>query len=509
MSAVHEFKVLSDYLPYKKHTPLKVVQYKGKEYQLYEVEAPLSFSDKVCRFIKCSNSCSENKPQRIKAIFIKPSYCKKEMMEQAAKACLSKQEWKKVAKDRDVMFMAMPLFVFYWKNIAPTFKKDKQFIVEALLDARTSLQHVHKDLQKDKDVCLAAIERNESDLYYAHDDLKKDKEFIMSLAIKNERFILYAHKDLKQDKEFLLQVGEQNFKAFFLLPLLELQSDPTFIEARNKNILQQLRSLRNDPSQRKKLFQFTAKLIDQHDIFLSKHKDLLLETVEILLDDFVHFPRRIGKLKSQEYFMLEAVKKRGLALQYASDWLRDTMEVVLAAVKQDALALKYASDWLKDNDLIVLAAVERNGSALKYASHQRKNHNKMVLAAVTQYGGAIEYASNRLKENKDIILAAVIDDGLTLKEASDHLKQDKTVVLAAVTQDGLALEYASDHLKQDKAVVLAAVKQNGQAFKFTSLELQNDKEIALAAVMQDKSILEHVPFELQNDKDIILAALPG
>ena len=44
---------------------------------------------------------------------------------------------------------------------------------------------------------------------------------------------------------------------------------------------------------------------------------------------------------------LIAVKQDGLALEYASDRLRDNPEIVKIAVKQDGFALEYASDRLQ------------------------------------------------------------------------------------------------------------------------------------------------------------------
>ncbi len=87
-------------------------------------------------------------------------------------------------------------------------------------------------------------------------------------------------------------------------------------------------------------------------------------------------------LESKE-FMLQAVTKNGLALQYASDKLKDDREIVLAAVTKWAGALQYASDKLNDDREIVLVAVTNDGSALEYASDELNGDPEIVLTALS------------------------------------------------------------------------------------------------------------------------------
>ena len=57
--------------------------------------------------------------------------------------------------------------------------------------------------------------------------------------------------------------------------------------------------------------------------------------------------------------VMEAVKLGGLALEFASDRLKNDREVVLEAVTQDKTALRHASaDLQEDEELIALTAAE-------------------------------------------------------------------------------------------------------------------------------------------------------
>ena len=113
------------------------------------------------------------------------------------------------------------------------------------------------------------------------------------------------------------------------------------------------------------------------------------------------------------------------------------------------------------------------GKALKFASENLKDDLEVVLVAVTQNGEALEYASwPRLRANKEVVLVAVKNSGTALKYSSRNLKNDKEVVLAALEQNGIGPLYASDDLRADKEVVLEAVAQNTNSLYFASPDLR-------------------------------------
>merc|ERR1712226_304110 len=61
--------------------------------------------------------------------------------------------------------------------------------------------------------------------------------------------------------------------------------------------------------------------------------------------------------------VLEAVKQKGLALEYADEALKQDRDIVLEAVKENGQALRYADEALKQ-DHFVFDAVKQNGLAL-------------------------------------------------------------------------------------------------------------------------------------------------
>ena len=54
---------------------------------------------------------------------------------------------------------------------------------------------------------------------------------------------------------------------------------------------------------------------------------------------------------------MEAVRKYGFALQFASETLRSDKEVVMEAVRQDGDALEFACETLRSDKEVVMEAV--------------------------------------------------------------------------------------------------------------------------------------------------------
>ena len=89
---------------------------------------------------------------------------------------------------------------------------------------------------------------------------------------------------------------------------------------------------------------------------------------------------------------------------------------------------------LNDRDT-VLRAVKIHGLALENASERLKNDPEIVLAAIKQsHGRAVQLASAELLSNKSFIMAAVREEGSTLRYVTEELQNDRDCVLAAVSQ---------------------------------------------------------------------------
>ena len=55
-------------------------------------------------------------------------------------------------------------------------------------------------------------------------------------------------------------------------------------------------------------------------------------------------------MQKDKEVVIEAVKKDGNALQFASEELQNDKDVVIVATKQNAIAIQYASDELQEDE---------------------------------------------------------------------------------------------------------------------------------------------------------------
>ncbi len=263
-------------------------------------------------------------------------------------------------------------------------------------------------------------------------------------------------------------------------------------------------------------------------------------------------------------FILNNLWQNGLLLwkssyrQYKNDKV-----IVLASVKQNGLAIQNASDELKNDDDIIRTALTNNYLAYEFLSPEKKacmefrnyyigkinqnnelrrmNEKSVVLAAVRQNGLAIQNASDELKNDDDIIRTALTNNYLAYEflspekkacsEYFTHYKEqkwtceytlshnwmalweekykkfqdDKFLVMLAISQNWLALQFASDKLKNDPDVVITAVKQNWLAYRFITREyFKLSKEVILAAINSNIQVFDYFWDEIKNDPNFMV-----
>ena len=187
---------------------------------------------------------------------------------------------------------------------------------------------------------------------------------------------------------------------------------------------------------------------------------------------------------------LQEIKNNPMALQFASEKLKDNEKVVSEAVIKNPLALQFASEKLKDNRDVVRTAFLHNPKALQFASEKIKDDKAFISHAVLENPMAFQFASEELKDDKDVVSLAVGRDPMVLQFASEKPKNNVDIVLKAVKQNGMALQFASEEIKKNLVIVFKAVEQNGMALQYASEECKNDERIVRTAVKQDPMALQ-------------------
>lgn len=293
------------------------------------------------------------------------------------------------------------------------------------------------------------------------------------------------------------------------------------------------------------------------EFFDSKYTNILSKYIYIKKDNklCIYVSNKMNDFNE----VFNIVKQNGNALQYASDELRNSKEIVRRACKTNIQAMKYASDEIKDNENFIIE-FKKQSDILEYASARIKDNYDIILTFiqsthgqyVLKYASArlqnnrqlgllefnttrnrlncyptalrndkefilriipmckrevLTYISTRLRNDKDIVLEAVKINSFELKDTSPDLKDDIDVVLTAVRHHGYALQYASNRLKDNKDVVLEAVKNDGLALSHVSDRLREDKDIVLAAIKKNIYAIGYVPDKFYDDKDVMMAAV--
>mmetsp|Transcript_5644 Transcript_5644/g.13267 ORF Transcript_5644/g.13267 Transcript_5644/m.13267 type:complete len:463 (-) Transcript_5644:91-1479(-) len=205
-----------------------------------------------------------------------------------------------------------------------------------------------------------------------------------------------------------------------------------------------------------------------------------------------------------------AARTSSEGIQYASSTLMSNKDFVLGIFQDpegtsDAKHIfEHLRPDLRDDRDIALAAVKRNGLALQFATDGIKDDREVVLEAVKNTSRALEFGSERLRADVDVVLEAVGKLGVVLKFASEDLRAEKAVVLAAVKNKGVALKFASEELRADQEVVLAALSENGSALQHASSTFKSDVNFVRVAIKSNYLASTHVSEELKYDKDLIV-----
>ncbi|MCX6987963.1 MAG: DUF4116 domain-containing protein [Chlamydiae bacterium] len=360
-----------------------------------------------------------------------------------------------------------------------------------------------------KEIALAAVRTDGLALKLASPLLKADKAVVL-LAVANKGSALqFAAAELRADREVVLAA----------------------VTAKGQNLLYK------DPSSCEK-FRILTRLTGEPFSNLINRPDLVNPILNL---PTLALQYASEQLRDDQDIVLAAVKVSGLSLQFASERLQSNIPIVAEALKQDSmilildqlamlnleqdLGLEFLSvcgaNWIvylcTNMSREDLQFRQRAWEATIEADSQVPRANGGEAFSTTLQSRQIGWEASRGEaipmpgfDDKNLILRAIREEGLAaLDLVSPRLRTDKDVVLAAVTQKGSDLAFTSASLKADKEVVLAAVRQDGSALRFAFTGLQADKEVVLAAVRQSGDALPFACQELQADTEVVLAARQG
>ena len=222
------------------------------------------------------------------------------------------------------------------------------------------------------------------------------------------------------------------------------------------------------------------------------------------------------------------------ALEYASEEMKDNVEIVMAAVKTESFALQYASSNMKNNIDIVMEAVKQWPSSLQFASPHLQNNFQVVMEAVKGSPEVLGLASSEMQHNEDIVMAAVLkcetafryvpykfreDSQFALKLLSQlnysfkeyfqcfasKVRNDRNVIETLIQKnpEAIGYGYAGDKLRKDFEFNLQMVAKNGLALQYVRKDMKNKKDLVKAAISQNKESFKYASENLKQDPELI------
>jgi hypothetical protein len=129
---------------------------------------------------------------------------------------------------------------------------------------------------------------------------------------------------------------------------------------------------------------------------------------------------------------------------------------------------------LWNNRDFVMEAVRQKGMNLQYAPANLQTDREILLEAVAALSHAFKYASPELLADREFMMEAVQRNGMTFKHASPELRDDREISLVAARQNGLMLWELPQKFKNDREFVIDVVSENRKAWPFVPGELKDN-----------------------------------
>jgi len=209
---------------------------------------------------------------------------------------------------------------------------NKKFVLKQVKKDGSNLQYASDALKDDNAIVMTALANAPFAYKYVSPRLKDDKDILTYVLEKNRdgSLIVYASDRLRSNKELGLLALQKNSFAFKYL-YHSLKNDKDIV----------LTALRNQPSY---------------------HIELL---------DLI--PRRMF---SDKEVMELALEKNDLALQYASEELRNDPELALKSIMRNGKNIRYISKDLRDNPAFMEQVLQISESLKEYASPRLKTQKR-------------------------------------------------------------------------------------------------------------------------------------
>ena len=271
---------------------------------------------------------------------------------------------------------------------AASFSTDREIVIAAVRESGSSLEWA-PGLCNDRVVALEALNNCESAVRYVDPRLLRTRDFLVEAVKLNPYVLRTAGQWL--DKDLALEAVRRFPRLGFrgLSPAMRAQADVWSVAVSQNPLALEFvprehcarhvvaSAVARDP----RAWPLAPRWLRDRALALS-----VLSTEGLMLGHVVARP----VWSDDEEAVCVAVAQNGLALEFASERLRDRRDVVKRAVRQNGLALAFASRRLRDDYCVVDVAVRQNFYALDFSncSGDRERPGRARLPALPRARGA-------------------------------------------------------------------------------------------------------------------------
>jgi len=214
--------------------------------------------------------------------------------------------------------------------------------------------------------------------------------------------------------------------------------------------------------------------------------------------------------KINKNFFLYICNLEGTNIKYASDELKDDIELVNIALNNNINTFQYISQNLKNNNKIIEKCIKilefknKNTFILRYITSTEIKDNKDIIIKLMKYNGfELEYVSNRLRNDIDVVSAAIMNytGAYFYGNINKSLINNKKIILLVLNQPfdmwdiedyENFLDKLDDDILDDEEIVLAAINKSGRNYKYISNRLKNNKDILIKCLSNCYDTSEYI-----------------
>jgi len=240
-------------------------------------------------------------------------------------------------------------------------KNSRDVIYAAVCGDGNALQYAPEFFQRDRAIVMAAVKQNCEVFQNVAEEFRSDREIVLVAVSGNGKLLQYASPEMHADRQVIAVALATDSRALLLYPR------------------------------------------DRWDV------DLVLAAVPEARDASFRSFMQIEKVKEifgQRDFLMEALEKDPMSLEFASRDLKKDKGLVLHAVKLCWEALQYASHELCSDKDIVASALAQNPLALRFAGARFANDRDLVLDLVARDPRTLKFASRKLQADPVISATA-------------------------------------------------------------------------------------------------------